>query len=400
MTNHLERNELSTNMAGKEDAVNDSDGILDAAITAEIEIVWSGAQSEKVLSSAQMQQNVAIRMTGSTSNPSPVLKLANVQRGQLIVINELATDVDITDFNENDTLTVVSGQTISLYATPDGVEEIVASAVVGGTLDTLSDGPGSYAAQGGRLVAIKGDASGFEYVSVLELQFRYLKQPCRVATTAAITISTALNNGDTIDGVTLATGDRVLVKNQASPVDNGIYVVGVSPARATDMDADNETYGGTIVAVEEGTANADTAWLLTSNGEVDVGTDPINFSNFSVSPSAINSNSYANLTAGYTSTAYNNGTQSGGTLTPDPANGNLQRAVNGGAHSFACPSVGTGDSLTMIVQYTNNGSAGAITPTGFTVTDVADLTTTNGDDFFFHIVVINGFSSLTVQALQ
>src|SRR5690348_17091598 len=55
------------------------------------------------------------------------------------------------------------------------------------------------------------------------------KEPCRAATTANITISTALNNADVLDGVTLATGDRVLVKNQTTEKENGIYIVGVTP---------------------------------------------------------------------------------------------------------------------------------------------------------------------------
>ncbi len=108
----------------------------------------------------------------------------------------------------------------------------------------------------------------------------------------------------------------------------------------------------------------------------------------------------ANLTAGFTGTAFNAGTKSSGTFTPDPANGNLQRAVNGGAHTLAPPSVGTGDSCQITVQYTNNGSAGALTTSGFTIKTGSALTTTNGDDFMFFMTVINGFSLLNVVALQ
>jgi hypothetical protein len=108
----------------------------------------------------------------------------------------------------------------------------------------------------------------------------------------------------------------------------------------------------------------------------------------------------ANLTAGFTATAFDAGTRSSGTFTPDPANGNLQRAVNGGAHTLAPPSVGTGDSLTMVLQYTNNGSAGALTTSGFTKVTGDSLTTTDAEDFLFHVTVINGFSHLNVVALQ
>lgn len=108
----------------------------------------------------------------------------------------------------------------------------------------------------------------------------------------------------------------------------------------------------------------------------------------------------ANFTAGYTSTAFNAGTKSSGTYTPAPADGNLQRAVNGGAHTLAPPSVGSGDATQITVQYTNNGSAGAITTSGFTKITGDSLTTANGDDFMLYLTVINGFSVLNVVALQ
>lgn len=106
-----------------------------------------------------------------------------------------------------------------------------------------------------------------------------------------------------------------------------------------------------------------------------------------------------NLTKGYTATCYNAGTKTSGTFTPDPANGNLQRAVNGGAHTLAPASVGSGDSVSLVVQYTNNGSAGTITTSGFTKVS-GSFTTTNGDDFLCYITVINGFSHLNIVALQ
>lgn len=77
----------------------------------------------------------------------------------------------------------------------------------------------------------------------------------------------------------------------------------------------------------------------------------------------------------------------------------MQLAVNGGAHTLAPPSVGTGNALSMVIQYTNNASAGTITTSGFTKVS-GSFTTTNGDDFLCYITVINGFSHLNVVALQ
>jgi len=102
------------------------------------------------------------------------------------------------------------------------------------------------------------------------------------------------------------------------------------------------------------------------------------------------------LTVGFAATDYNAGTKSSGTFTPDEANGNMQYAVNGGAHTLAPPT----NSCTIIIQYTNNASAGTITTSGFTLVDGDTISTTDGDDFFFFITKSNGFSHLHVKALQ
>ena len=108
-----------------------------------------------------------------------------------------------------------------------------------------------------------------------------VKDSVKAATTANITISTALNNGDTLDGVTLATNDRVLVKDQSTASQNGIYVVGSSPARADDLAAGADA-AGMFTFVEQGTVNADNGFVCTSNkGSAVVGTNNLTFAQFS-----------------------------------------------------------------------------------------------------------------------
>ena len=100
----------------------------------------------------------------------------------------------------------------------------------------------------------------------------------RAATTANITISSALNNGDTLDGVTLANGNLVLVKNQSSAEENGIYVVGSSPARDDLFDTYDE-HPGALIHVEEGSTNADKLFHCTSNTGGTLNTTAITFAN-------------------------------------------------------------------------------------------------------------------------
>jgi hypothetical protein len=100
-------------------------------------------------------------------------------------------------------------------------------------------------------------------VSLASLAALSWKHYCRAATTADITISTALNSGDTLDGVTLADGDRVLVKDQSAGAENGIYVVGASPARAADMSAADEFLGAATMIIA-GTVNAGRLYYVSS----------------------------------------------------------------------------------------------------------------------------------------
>lgn len=102
------------------------------------------------------------------------------------------------------------------------------------------------------------------------------------------------------------------------------------------------------------------------------------------------------LGVGFNVTDYDAGDQTTGTYTPDPANGNHQYAVNGGAHTLAPPAT----SCTMVIHYTNNSSAGAITTSGFDLVEGASLSTTDGDEFILNIQRINSKSILSVRALQ
>lgn len=99
------------------------------------------------------------------------------------------------------------------------------------------------------------------------------KTAVRAATTANGTLATAFANGQTIDGVTLATGDRILLKDQSTGSENGIYTVNASgaPTRALDANSGAELVNATVY-VSEGTANAETVWTQTANAPITVGT--------------------------------------------------------------------------------------------------------------------------------
>ena len=101
---------------------------------------------------------------------------------------------------------------------------------------------------------------------------------CRVATTGNIDLTADLQNGDTLDGITLATGNKVLVKNQTTVADNGIYTVVASgtASRNTDYDSIAEL-AGQIVVVQEGSTHADDLFLCTTDTSATLGVSDITF---------------------------------------------------------------------------------------------------------------------------
>ena len=188
-------------------------------------------------------------------------------------------------FNKTDTRTantILAGPTTGSAAAPT-FRALVAADLLKLNEFTAPDGSVSLNSQKITNLATPtadGDAASKSYVDGVS-QGLDVKASCVAATTGNITISTALNNGDTLDGVSLSTNDRVLVKDQSTASENGIYVVGSSPARADDLAAGADA-AGMFTFVEKGTVNADNGFVCTSDkGSAVVGTNNLAFSQFS-----------------------------------------------------------------------------------------------------------------------
>lgn len=151
------------------------------------------------------------------------------------------------------------------------------------------------------------------------------KNPVRAATTANITLSGA----QTIDGVSVIAGDRVLVKNQSTGSANGIYVAAAGAwARASDMDTAAE-FLGAAVFVSEGTTNGNSSWVMTTDGPITVGSTALVWTQFG---------------AGASYTAGSGISISGGVIAVDPA-------VTARKYSAA---IGDGSSTTLTVTHNLN----------------------------------------------
>ena len=119
------------------------------------------------------------------------------------------------------------------------------------------------------------DAATKAYVDASVAGLKW-KEPVRVATTANITLS----GTQSIDGVSVVAGDRVLVKNQSTATANGVYVAASgSWARATDFDGSSELLGAAVF-VSEGATQGNQQWQLTTDGPITIGSTSLTFQQF------------------------------------------------------------------------------------------------------------------------
>ncbi len=193
-----------------------------------------------------------------------------------------------------------------------------------------------------------------------------IKASVRAATTASIT----LEGLQTIDGVSLAVDDRVLVKNQTNPVLNGIYVVKSGSGAANewlraDDAGDGELTAGSFTFVEEGTANGDSGWVVSTDGAITVGEDSITWTQFSGT---------GQITAGAGLTKTGNTLDVVGTADRITVNANSVDISNTYAGQSSITTVGTistgvWEGTTIDVAH---GGTGATTLTGYVVGNGTD----------------------------
>lgn len=188
---------------------------------------------------------------------------------------------DALDMNQSPVLVPVlegtaNGGTVWIHTTTavitvDTTPLTFVAALSPGTFLTLTDTPSDYT--NAEAKEMRPNLAG----NALEFAARRWRDPVRVATTASGTFATDFDDGETVDGITIATGDRILIKDQGDS-DDGIYLVEASgaPTRAVDMDDNSDIAElGAVVSVVEGTANSSSLWQHTSG--IDIGTDTLTF---------------------------------------------------------------------------------------------------------------------------
>lgn len=178
----------------------------------------------------------------------------------------------------------ITGKSSALTAPATTLEaantHIIATTGVHGAVSTATASKLMIRDSAGRAAVVDPAADG-DIVNRGFLYTRDAKDAVRAASTANITLSAT----QTIDGVALAVGDRVLVKNQTTAAQNGVYVVAAgSWTRSIDADTTAKVTSGMAVRVLEGSVNQYTTWQLTTTGAITIGTTSLAFAQVGGTP--------------------------------------------------------------------------------------------------------------------
>tara|TARA_Y100000385_G_scaffold147358_1_gene152942 strand:+ start:4089 stop:6263 length:2175 start_codon:yes stop_codon:yes gene_type:complete len=262
-----------------------SDGTLAIAADTEVDIT---ATTIDINGNADISGSLGV---GSTT--ASTLKVSDLTNNRIVIAGtsgEIEDDANFTFDGTTFAVTAATDITGDLDVDAVNINGSTVSTTTSNTDLTLSpNGTGTVKVPSGY-----DDRSGLGALSLVTKgyvdavkQALDIKDSVHVASTANVALtagSSGLEAGDAIDGVTLVAGDRVLLKNQTDASENGIYVAvasGGTPARSTDANASAEVTSGMFVFVEEGTANGDQGYVLTTNNVITLNTTDLTFTQFS-----------------------------------------------------------------------------------------------------------------------
>ena len=352
--------------------LNANFGVIDAALGGETIKNATGVGTAPVVLTIAEYQKLILTITGVlTANVT--YSIPSGVGGQWIVRNDTSGSFTVTISNSGGGTSFVAPQGFARTVYSDGTNIRASDDVV------LFIPANSVAYSSGGILT---GTAGLTYDgTVLDI----------MTTTAATNVDTEALRIDSQSSGTPAAGIGTTM-SFAAQTSAGNTEVGMQiSAIATDVTLGSEDFDFTLKLMAAGAAATEIA-RITSAGAMTLAGDNVITGRAAVG-TPVQSLGYA----GITSTAADDGTKSSGTYTPSPVGGNMKRIINGGAFTLAAPTL-AGD-YEMIIQITNNASAGAITTSGFNRV-TGTFTTTNGHDFFVFITKINNFEYANIVALQ
>ena len=304
-----------------------------------------------------IQTQIDSKLTASNN----LTDLGNVSTARTNLGVAIGSDVQAYDADLDALAGVTSAADKVPYFTGSGTADVATFTAAGRALVDDADasaqrttlGLGTISTQDANNVSISGgtvtglgspsatsDAATKNYVdqAIAGLRTRIIAE---AATTANIDLTADLQNGDTLDGVTLVTGDRVLVKDQTDATENGLYLVVASGTASRDPEHDTiaELSGGMVV-INQGTANDNKIFLCTTDSDATIGVSNITYT--VITPANVGT---------VTSVGLNDAGSSEFTITNSPitSSGNMTIAVN----SIAATKIGNGDVDNTELSYVN-----------------------------------------------
>ena len=243
----------------------------------------------KTLTSPKINEDVELTATATELNVLDGITASTAELNTLDGITATVAELNILDGVTSTAaeLNILDGATLTTTELNyvDGVTSSIQTQLDGKLDESGGTMTGNLAMGTNRITGLgtpdqSTDAATKAYVDAA-VEGLHVHEAARVAVQGNISIATGLENGDTAGGVTLVTGDRVLLKDQTNAAENGIYVVQVSgqALRATDFDTATEVDSGDFIFVSEGTY-ANTGWVQTLKPAT-IGTDPLHFTQFS-----------------------------------------------------------------------------------------------------------------------
>lgn len=277
------------NAVGTGLSYNDSTGAISPDLTYLVDKTTAQTLTNKTLTSPKINEDVALTATATELNVLDGITASTAELNTLDGITASTAELNILDgvTASASELNILDGATLTTTELNyvDGVTSAIQTQLDGKLDESGGTMTGAIAMGTNKITGLgtptdAADAATKAYVDAVA-EGLHVHESVRVATGANVSIANGLENGDTLSGVTLATGDRVLVKNQTTTSENGIYVVQLSgqALRALDFDTATEVDSGDFVFVTSGTY-ANTGWVQTSSPAT-IGTDPITFQQFS-----------------------------------------------------------------------------------------------------------------------
>jgi hypothetical protein len=272
-----------TNAKIADDAIDSehyTDGSIDTAHIADANVTLAKLAASSVNSSKIVDDSIV----NADINSSAAIDATKIHDGTISntefgylngVTSAIQTQIDtkLTASNNLSDLGAASTARTNLGLGTIATQNANNVALTGGSITGLGD------------PSATSDAATKNYVDQLIAGLR-TRIVAEVATTANVDLTADLQNGDTIDGVTLATGDRVLVKDQTTGSQNGLYTVVASGTASRDTEYDTiAELSGQMVVVNQGTANDNKIFLCTTNNTATLGSDTITFTQ--VTPSNV-----------------------------------------------------------------------------------------------------------------